>query len=1247
MNHVGEDSVQYSLLEEEDNGSKIKNPEDEASIFALLTFSFVDFFIWNGLFSDPKATDIPELSQQDTCEVQMKNFGKIWKEQKKKSLLRTLLKNNIWRIVESGIIFFTVLLIQITTPILLNNFFKFLSDAFNGTGQISIGIGLTCSIFFLSLLKITLECQYYFVLGRSDVRIKNGLKSICYQKLFSLKPKSRQKYDVGMITNLLNIDSHSIGRMIYVIHDIWNIPLLILLSLSLSFYYVGYSSFIAFFFMLLMTPVTFFIGKIISTQTSRILESKDRRTKLMSEILKGIRVIKLFSWEDAFSKKISELREIEYQQILVLGFLESIQFLIVSMVPILSSVATFSFLSYHDPAFLTSANVFTVLSILNRMRDALLRVPYFITATSKGFSSVNRIQEFLYTDLIIEETTVKDETIIENSNQMIKIENGTFSWDLNPVLQNLNFIANKGELISIIGSVNSGKSSFLKSIFGEVPKVKGNLFLHGSISYCSQDYWILNRTIRENIVLDKPFDEEKYETILEVCGLMSDLSNMPNGDRTELGTNGFNISGGQKARIQLARCCYQDSDIYLLDSPLSALDPKVSQFIFKNCILGYLKEKTILFVSYDLQYLKYSDKVLIFDNGIISSFGTYDELMESNEEFNLLIKEKSENLMLESEEKYTEPEKHLEIPIEKLVVEETKTVGGINFGVVITYFKGFSMITLSTILFFGILNQLSKVLMDVWLSIWSSHLIQPEAPLFFYLMTYSGLSIYVVCSAYVMSLSILIGSIWSANKLHSMMLSRIFRASITFFDQNPVGRILNRFSKDQNTIDLQMPTNLLNAFVSLLQILSVFILITCIIPVFSFLIIPIWLLYFIWQQLYRISSREISRFKAVANSPVLNHITETVNGYPSIRAFDLKYKFMEKHQENVNNYAKFEFFSAILARWLAFRLELTGTVVIFCTLIFSIIFSKSISPALFALSITYAFSLTHTFNWLIKVITSLEQDIISVERILEYSEITEELPEIIHHTKPKFESWPSKGEIKFKHVNANYRHNLPLCLRDISLTIQGSEKIGVIGRTGSGKSSFVNSLFRTTELVNGKIEIDGIDISTIGLKDLRNQITIIPQDPTLFSLSIRENIDPTEEFEDNKLWDVLQKCHLKELVESLPLQLDSTLEDGGTQLSVGNRQLFCLCRALLKKTKIVIFDEVTSNVDVETEKIIQQTIQNEFSQSTVITIAHRLDNVINSSRILILQNGKVLAFDSPELLFDSKQEILSDIFNQE
>ncbi|KAG2386093.1 hypothetical protein C9374_002539 [Naegleria lovaniensis] len=845
-------------------------------------------------------------------------------------------------------------------------------------------------------------------------------------------------------------------------------------------------------------------------------------------------------------------------------------------------------------------------------------------------------------------------------------------------LKDINITVKRGDLVVIVGLVGSGKSSLLSALIGEMFKENGNLQVSGQVAYVPQQAWIRNATVRDNILFGKPFNSERYQQTIEACSLEHDLEVLTAGDLTEIGEKGINISGGQKQRVNLARAVYADADVYLFDDVLSALDQHVGRSVFQNCICGLLQNKTRVLVTHQWQYLKDADHIIIIQDGKIMAQGTHQELGRSDSPFSSMLKSyfKMEHEEEKEEEKGEEKEKDGKAAKKnngKLMSTEDRAEGSVKFSVYKSYVQyAGGYFVFGIILLLYSLTQASNMITNWFLAEWSNVAttsLQPDdgrdrPTQFFvnqwlsstsvlqsngggnnnhdlgynlpmYIGIYIGLGVGAAILTFFQELTFGLSGLKASKRLHNKALERIMNAPTVFFDTNPAGRIINRFSKDTESIDSSLIGTLKMLMSCLFQVIGTLLLIGSVNYLFLIPIFPILFIYYYVQKYYRSTSRELKRLDSISRSPLFAHFGETLTGVATIRAYRRQEDFMRENEKLLDRNNRAYFAQLVSQRWLAFRLELVGAMIVLFAALSGVIGGSS--SAMAGLTLTYALSLTSTASWLVRCAVEAEAAMNSVERVLYYcEEIPQEAPKSIESTKPP-EDWPQKGEIELRNVYLKYREELDFVLRDLSLHINPRDKVGIIGRTGCGKSTLMLALFRITEISQGQIIIDGVDVGQIGLHDLRKKLAIIPQDPVMFSGTLRFNLDPFNEFEDYQIWQALERAHIKEKVLNLEGQLDAKVAEYGENFSLGERQLFCVARAILRKTKILIMDEATASVDIHTDALLQQTVRTEFSDRTVLTVAHRLNTIIDSDRILGLKAGEVAEFDSPKNLL-TRQE---------
>lgn len=1063
--------------------------------------------------------------------------------------------------------------------------------------------------------------------------------------------------------------------------------------------------------LILAIPLNTFLARKMRGYQKVQMGNKDARIKLMNEILNGIRVIKLYAWESPFLEKIGFIRnDLELATLKKLGVLSAVQNFTWSSIPFLVSLTTFATFLATSSSPLTSEIAFVAISLFTLLQFPLTVFPTVITSTIEASVSLYRIQGYLTAEEIDPEAVQREDyRALPNWTPdvpLVELEHGSFKWsesDAEVTLRDINLRVKKGEVAAIVGRVGSGKSSLVSSLLGDMVKTEGKAILRGSVAYVPQQPWVMNATLRENIVFGHRWDPEFYDQVLEACSLKSDIKILSGGDDTEIGERGINLSGGQKARVSLARAIYARADVYLLDDPLSAVDAHVGKHIFEKVIgpEGLLKNKARILVTHGIAFLHKVDNVVMLRNGEVILNGPFDDLMSQRSElYNLITEfgnqrnkdtssdEDTDETLEEEEDEHptalghTEEESTMNRELEytrrerlssvsssrssatlrrasmasitkqarksqagkdRLMTVEESAKGSVGWDVYKEYAKSCSFYGVCMVLGFQIIAQALQVGANVWLKHWSS-MNQREGTnshVWLYLGIYAciGWGGAIVTILQTLALWILC-AIRSARVLHGEMLNTVVHSPMSFFDTTPLGRILNRFSKDQHTVDELLPRVFQSYFRVLFSVLATIVIIATSTPLFLLLIVPLGFIYIYVQRYYLSTSRELKRLDSVGKSPIYSHFQETIAGVSTIRAYEQQRRFTFENETRLDDNQRAYFPSISCNRWLAVRLEFLGSIIILGAAAFAVLgvlYGQSyIDAGLVGLSVSYALSITQALNWVIRSYCEIETNIVSVERVKEYIDLPMEKYQGERTVDTK---WPEKGHIQFHDFGARYRPGLDLALRDVSLDIAPREKIGIVGRTGAGKSSMSLTLFRIIEAARGNISIDGVDISSLNLFDLRSRLTIIPQDPVLFAGSVRENLDPFQTASDADLWNALELAHLKDHISNMDGKLNAVVLEGGENFSVGQRQLICLARALLRHTTVLILDEATAAIDVETDAIIQETIRRSFKDCTILTIAHRINTVMDSDRILVLSQGNVAEFDAPGALVKDKGSI--------
>lgn len=1142
-------------------------------------------------------------------------------------------------------------------------------------------------------VQTMLLAHYFTRMYLVGMRIRTALTSAIYRKSLRMSNAARKESTVGEIVNLMSVDAQRFVELTAYLNMIWSAPLQIALALYFLWDILGPSVLAGLAVMIILIPVNGLIANRVKTLQIRQMKYKDERVKLMNEVLNGIKVLKMYAWEPSFEDQILKIRNKEMKVLKQTAYLNSATSFIWSCAPFLVSLMSFGcFVLVNDTEVLDSKRAFVALSLFNILRFPLSMLPNVISNVVQTAVGIKRLNKFMNCDEL-------DMTAVEHDAKEpnpIVIENGHFSWgekDTEPVLKNINLHIPRGSLVAVVGAVGSGKSSLLSALLGEMNKVSGRVNTTGSIAYVPQQAWIQNATLQDNILFGKPLDKARYNNVIEVCALKPDFDVLPGRDQTEIGEKGINLSGGQKQRVSLARAVYYDADNYFLDDPLSAVDSHVGKHIFDEVIgpSGLLRGKTRVWVTHSVSHLAHTDLVVVLRGGHVSEAGSYQQLLEkkgafaefllhhlsdaertSPEELNEIKQDLENKLGSEFQNKLQRARSLSESASEsdqvasgdrsgsvkrktpdgttndlkdknKLIETEKAETGSVKWTVYKQYLMSVGVLASIITVLMNLILQVFQVGSNYWLAQWSNDkdmvingtVNKPLRDK--YLGVYGGLGVGQVVSVSVSSLALYLGTLKAARVLHAGLLGGVLRApTIGFFDCTPVGRVLNRFSKDVDVLDNVLPMTLRGWTSCFFGVLGTLFVISLSTPIFLAVIIPIGFLYYIIQRFYVATSRQLKRLESISRSPIYSHFGESITGATTIRAYGVTERFVEESERGVDHNQCCYYPSCIANRWLAVRLEMMGNFIIFFAALFAVLGREKLNAGVVGLSVSYALQITQTLNWLVRMTSEVETNIVAVERIKEYAETKQEAAWTVEAGPGA--SWPETGALQLERLALAYRTGEP-ALRDVTCSVAPRDKLGIVGRTGAGKSTLTLGLFRIVEAMRGKIMIDGIDISKIGLHQLRSRITIIPQDPVLFSGTLRMNLDPFEAYTDEEIWRSLEHAHLKTFVEGLAAGLRHEVSEGGENLSVGQRQLVCLARALLRKTPLLVLDEATAAVDLETDELIQKTIRSEFASCTVLTIAHRLNTIMDSTKVMVLDKGQLVEYAPPEQLLQDKNSI--------
>ncbi|KAJ0067200.1 hypothetical protein NL108_012940, partial [Boleophthalmus pectinirostris] len=1186
-------------------------------------------------------------------------------------LIPAIYKTFKWVLIESALFKLLQDLLSFVSPQILKMMVEFTQDKQRPVWE---GYLYAVLLLVMALLQSVFLQQYFqrcFVLG---VKVRTAIMAAVYKKALVVSNDVRKESTVGETVNLISADAQRFNDVTNFIHLLWSCPLQIALAILFLWFELGPSVLAGLAVMILMVP----INGLLANKARKIqvdnMKYKDKRLKIMNEILNGIKILKLFAWEPSFQNQVEELRKEELKVLKKFAYLTSVSTFIMTCAPALVSLATFAtFVGMSSNNVLTAAKAFTSISLFNILRFPLAMLPMLIAAMVQTLVSKKRLEKFLGGEDLDHEIVQHDPSF----STAITISGGSFAWDreADPLLKNVSIEINPGKLVAVVGAVGSGKSSLISAVLGEMNKKKGLINVQGSLAYVPQQAWIQNATLRDNILFGSAYEKGRFQQIIEACALGPDLELLAAGDLTEIGEKGINLSGGQKQRVSLARATYSKADIYLLDDPLSAVDAHVGKHLFDKVIgpNGLLRDKTRVLVTHAVSFLPFVDEIIVLKDGTVSEVGSYNSLRASKGAFaeflDTYAKEQSNQdqshreflFFLDSNEVELIPDvedTQLDSPLEdaisvtlkrensirrsqrggsvrlratssvkeqkdelikgqKLIEKEAMESGQVKLSVFLQYIRamGWGYTFLVTAIYF--IQNIAFIGQNLWLSDWTNdaaayaNITYPSWKRDTRIGVFGALGVAQGILVFVATILLANASVSASRIMHSRLLDNILKVPMVFFDTTPTGRILNRFAKDIFTVDEAIPQSVRSWILCFLGVLGTLFVICLATPLFTIIIIPLAVVYYFVQRFYVATSRQLRRLDSVSRSPIYSHFGETVSGLPVIRAYGHQERFLKQNETTIDENLKSVYPWIVSNRWVAIRLESVGNLVVFFAALFAVISRNRLDSGLVGLSISYALNVTQTLNWLVRMTSELETNIVAVERVSEYSEIENEAQWITDKRPP--EKWPEEGTLQFENFKVRYRPELDLVLHGVTCFINSQEKIGIVGRTGAGKSSLTNCLFRIIEAAEGRILIDGVDISSIGLHDLRGRLTIIPQDPVLFSGTLRMNLDPFNKFSDEEIWKVLELSHLKTFVTGLQEGLQYEVAEAGENLSVGQRQLLCLARALLRKSRILILDEATAAVDLETDDLIQTTIRKEFSHCTVLTIAHRLHTIMDSS----------------------------------
>ncbi|XP_077090607.1 ATP-binding cassette sub-family C member 9 isoform X9 [Siphateles boraxobius] len=1222
-------------------------------------------------------------------------------------------------------------------------------DKTNKTGNMTFGVYFMSStellqntsvlavLLFLALVlqRTFLQASYYVTI-ETGINLRGALLAMIYNKILRLSTSnmSMGEMTLGQINNLVAIETNQLMWFLFLCPNLWAMPVQIIMGVILLYYLLGDSALIGAGVILLLAPVQYLIAtKLADTQKSTLDYSTDRLKKT-TEILKGIKLLKLYAWENIFCDRVEETRGKELTSLKTFALYTSMSIFLNAAIPIAAVLATFVTHAYIEEVRLSPAKAFASLALFHILVTPLFLLSTVVRFAVKALVSVQKLSEFLQSDEIGDDSWRNGDMSMplevgkkykyqgdtkainrkgryrmdnyeqpmrrqlrptETEDVAVQVNDGFFTWGSNlSTLSDINIRIPTGQLTMIVGQVGCGKSSLLLAMLGEMQTISGKVFWSNknrySVAYATQKSWLLNATVEENITFGSPFNKQRYKAVIDACSLQPDIDLLPFGDQTEIGERGINLSGGQRQRICVARALYQNTNIVFLDDPFSALDIHLSDHLMQEGILKFLQDdkRTLVLVTHKLQYLIHADWIIAMKDGSVLREGTLKDIqthdVELYEHWKTLMNRHDQELEKETElesqttlERKTlrrafysrEAKNQIDDEDEEEEVEEdeddnmsttTSRRSKIPWKMCCRYLSsgGFLMV------FLMVSSKLAKhsvmVAIDYWLAAWTSSnpLNQILEDSFVnatnYTKNYDATQIaehrsyvpvfIILCGAaialcLITSLTVEFLGVAAATNLHHDLLNKIIHAPIRFFDVTPLGQILNRFSADTNIIDQHIPPTLESLTRSTLLCLSAIGVIAFVTPAFLIALVPLAVAFYFIQKYFRVASKDLQDLDDSTQLPLLCHFSETAEGLTTIRAFRHEARFKQRMLELTDTNNTAYLFLSAANRWLEVRTDYLGAVIVLTAAVAAIWTSSQ--SGLVGLGLTYALTVTNYLNWVVRNLADLEVQMAAVKKVNSFLSTESENYEGSMDVSQVPEDWPQHGEIKIHDLCVRYDCLLKPVLKHVNAHINPGQKVGICGRTGSGKSSLSLAFFNMVDVFEGKIVIDGIDICKLPLQTLRSRLSIILQDPVLFSGSIRLNLDPECTCTDDRLWEALEIAQLKNMVKALPGGLDAVVTEGGENFSVGQRQLFCLARAFVRKSSILIMDEATASIDMATENILQKVVMTAFADRTVVTIAHRVHTILTADLVIVMKRGSIMEYGKPEILMEQEDSLFA------
>ncbi|KAI4204450.1 MAG: hypothetical protein LQ350_001207 [Teloschistes chrysophthalmus] len=1182
----------YDALGDED-----ECPIEYADIFRILTFGWMTPMMKYGYKEFLTQDDLWNLRKRDTTRATSNALKEAWDlelEKKRPSLWIALFRGfggpyyraTLIKTVSDGLAF--------VQPQLLRLLISFIDSYRTGQERQPVirGAAIAIAMFAVSVSQTVCLHQYFQRAFETGMRVKSALTAMIYAKSMKLSNEGRASKSTGDIVIYMSVDTQRLVDLTQYGQMLWSAPFQIVLCMVSLYQLVGLSMLAGVGVMILMIPINGLIARLMKRLQTTQMKNKDSRARLTTEILNNMKSIKLYAWSTAFMNKLNYIRnDQELKTLRKIGASQAFANFTWSITPFLVSCSTFTVFVLTTDQPLTTEIVFPALTLFNLLTFPLAILPMVITSIVESTVAVGRMTDYFTANELQPEAVITKDPAMYAGDEAVRIRDATFTWDKSRnCLENINFTARKGELSCVVGRVGSGKSSLLQAVLGDIWKVNGEVVVHGRTAYVAQQSWVMNASVKENIVFGHRWDPDFYERTVDACALADDFKTLPDGDRTEVGERGISLSGGQKARVTLARAVYARADVYLLDDCLSAVDQHVGRHLIDQVLgsNGLLASKTRILATNSIPVLLEADFITLLRAGKLLEKGTYDQLMAMRGEVANLMKtanneeaesyspsegssskatsspdsedsatvigtgngEEEERDMLQEgigelapirtggggsgrkssfntlrRASTASPKGPRGKPEDEEVGKTTQNKevgeqGKVKWDVYAEYAKTSNLIAVVIYMFFLIGAQTAQVGGSLWLKNWSEvnqrYGTNPEVGkyigiYFAFGIGSAGLAVVQTLILWIFcSIEVSAGIVFLAPRCTTICARRLLLS-----DASDIYRIDEALARTFNML-----------FVNTARALYTLVLIVAATPVFVSLILPLGAVYLYIQRYYLRTSRELRRLDSISRSPIFAHFQESLGGMTTIRAYRQQDRFALENERRVDENLRAYFPSISSNRWLAVRLEFIGSFIILAAASFAIISvagGSGLSAGMVGLAMSYALQITQSLNWIVRQTVEVETNIVSVERVLEYARLPTEAPERVSKNRPKT-GWPVHGAVHIRKYSTRYRPGLDLVLKDINLDIKAHEKIGVVGRTGAGKSSLTLALFRLIEPVSGEISIDGLNTSTIGLLDLRSRLAIIPQDAALFEGTVRDNLDPGHIHDDSDLWSVLGKC---------------------------------------------------------------------------------------------------------------------------